>query len=141
MNANLGQDPKRIKGTLALLRHFRAFLKSDSARMVDPTTGWHRVELDKREARQRLTWLVDVAIGRKAGADPTACDCAGCKEHVEIIRDSDTLRCWSERRQLGQFVNRNPRTEHGFSSTVVRSGLPNIDRAIAQAVRDRSEEW
>ena len=64
--AYMGQDRARVVATLDTLRYFRAFLASDCRVMRDPYSGWMGTELDKREARQKLTWLVNVAINRKA---------------------------------------------------------------------------
>lgn len=66
--AYLGQRPDAIAATAALLRHFRAFLASDYREMRDPTKErWLDERLDHAAARRRLTWLVNVAINRKAG--------------------------------------------------------------------------
>ena len=53
--------------TLALLQHFRNFLKSDCAEMRDPYDSWQERMLNKEQARRKLHWLIDVAINRKAG--------------------------------------------------------------------------
>ena len=63
--------PEQIRGTVALLRHFRAFLASPYQRMRDPydraTWGNLAETLDHPAAQARLTWLTRVAILRRAG--------------------------------------------------------------------------
>ena len=72
--AYLGQEHAKIVATLKTLQHFRAFLASDSKRMIDPYSGWTRDELDKEQAQRKLSWLVNVAINRKAGIADTERD-------------------------------------------------------------------
>jgi hypothetical protein len=67
----LGQEHERIVATLRTIQHFRAFLASDSSIMHDPYSGWMRDELDKLAAQRKLSWLVNVAINRKAGIPDT----------------------------------------------------------------------
>jgi hypothetical protein len=50
-----------------MLDHFRRFLRSDKERMVDPYSGWTRDALTKAQARAKLSWLIHVAINRRAG--------------------------------------------------------------------------
>jgi hypothetical protein len=71
MGAYSGQRHDAIAATLALLRHFRAFLASDCREMRDPyeVAEWRdgASRLDKPAAQRKLSWLVHVAINRKAG--------------------------------------------------------------------------
>jgi len=66
----LGQPPDRIRATLRLLQHFRAFLASTCTEMRDPYDHqWREAaqRLTKGQAQRKLTWLVHIAINRKAG--------------------------------------------------------------------------
>lgn len=65
--ANADVTKEQVKGTLAMLRYYRAFLASESGRCRDLQSGWHRDSLDRAQARERLGSLVNVAINRKAG--------------------------------------------------------------------------
>jgi hypothetical protein len=86
--AYIGQDRKAIRATLGTLQHFRDFLRSDCRRMIDPYSGWQRNEMDKAQAQQKLTWLVNVAINRKAGIADRVTDW----ELVRFARDVNTPR-------------------------------------------------
>lgn len=57
-----------IVATLNLLRWYRAFIASDKERAHDPMGHpYDRNIITKAEARHTLTWLINVAINRKAG--------------------------------------------------------------------------
>ena len=62
---------EQITGTLTLLRHLRAFLKSDATHMpnVQDPPYFERI-WDKAEAQQHLWFLIDSAINRKARLEP-----------------------------------------------------------------------
>lgn len=75
---------KEIVATLALLKHFRAFLASECRVMHDPYSGWMKNELDKPQARKKLQWLINVAINRKAGIPDHAID-------WEVVRLADAV--------------------------------------------------
>jgi len=66
-----GLSHDAIAATANILRHFRAFLASSYREMRDPyeITAWGAGarHLDKPTAQRRLTWLIRVAILRKAG--------------------------------------------------------------------------
>lgn len=57
--------PEALRATIALLRHYRAFLASPCHEMRDPRQ-WG-VYLTKAQARHRLTSLIHVAVNRRAG--------------------------------------------------------------------------
>lgn len=62
----LNQEARRIRATVALLKHIKAFLASSATRMKDPYSGFG-VYLDREQAAHKLRWLIHVAINRKAG--------------------------------------------------------------------------
>ncbi len=55
-----------IVGTLIRLRNMRRFVRSSFEWMVDPWSDW-RDTLTRDEAQRKLTWLLHVAINRRAG--------------------------------------------------------------------------
>jgi len=65
--AYIDQPHAKIVATVATLKHFRAFLASNCDWMIDPYSSWTRDEINKAQAQTKLTWLVNVAINRKAG--------------------------------------------------------------------------
>jgi hypothetical protein len=65
-DAYLGHPHAKIVGTLTLLRHFQAFLRSTCREMHDPIGGWGH-SLTQPQARHKLTFLINMAINRKAG--------------------------------------------------------------------------
>jgi hypothetical protein len=67
MGVYLNQSKKAISSTLITLKYFKAFLQSNCERMIDPYSDWQRRELTKEQAKNKLQWLVNVAINRKAG--------------------------------------------------------------------------
>lgn len=58
---------RQIKGTLALLRHYRKFLRSEYEWCPDPEGRWACGNINKAEGQRRLWFLVNTAINRKAG--------------------------------------------------------------------------
>jgi len=52
--------PESIRATTAILRHFRAFIRSDCTRMIDPYSGWHRIELNREQAQRKQpgSWML-----------------------------------------------------------------------------------
>ena len=81
--AYLGQNPKAIAASRALLAHFRAFLASDCLEMRDPTQPhWLDIRLNKAAAQRKLTWLVNMAVNRKAGVP----DVRGRKQDPDYLR-------------------------------------------------------
>lgn len=92
--------PESIRATTAILRHFRAFIRSDCSRMIDPYSGWHRIEINKKQAQRKLTWLVDVAINRRAGIPDFT-------PSTELLRDSHRLDdIINKRTRVYQFETR-----------------------------------
>jgi hypothetical protein len=67
MGVYLNQSKKAISSTLITLKYFKAFLRSNCERMIDPYSDWQRRELTKEQAKNKLQWLINVAINRKAG--------------------------------------------------------------------------
>lgn len=63
----LNQEKKKITATIKVLKYFKDFLKSDCERMIDPYSDWQRKELTKEQTKQKLAWLINMAINRKAG--------------------------------------------------------------------------
>lgn len=86
--AYIGKPHAAIAATLATIKHFRAFLSSNCRIMHDPYSGWMKNELTKEQAQKKLTWLINVAINRKAGIPDHV-------EHWEVkrfARDVNTPR-------------------------------------------------
>lgn len=73
----------QIKGTVKLLRYYRAFIRSDKEQAKDPEGMWGYGVMDKDQARRRLKFLINVAINRKAGIP----DVVGRKQTPEYQRD------------------------------------------------------
>jgi hypothetical protein len=67
---------QQVAGTLAMLRYYRKFVRSEYRECVDLQwfSDFHVAKyfgrrLSRDEAQARLGWLVKVAINRKAGTD------------------------------------------------------------------------
>lgn len=128
------QSPESIRATVALLRHFRAFLRSDYAEMRDPfeieSWGAAADRLTKPQAQRRLTWLIQIAIQRKAGwiDDPHSREIIpGFNHRGKLPR----FRTGDAQRHLHQLAHRinQPRlivrpTELGEWGTYLRRNLP-----------------
>jgi hypothetical protein len=63
----LGQDPEKIRATLEFLRHYQTFIRSGCERMRDPLSAFGADTITQEETQRKLTWLIDLAINRKAG--------------------------------------------------------------------------
>jgi hypothetical protein len=108
MNTYATATHGQIHATLALLQHFRAFLASPCTAMRDPlqVDEWRdgSDRLTKAQARQRLTWLVHVAISRKGGyADDTH------SREISPLNHRGTFprkRTGDAQRHLGQLAGR-----------------------------------
>lgn len=120
----LAQPPGAIRATLALLRHFKAFLASDCRAMRDPThetwRGSHDgPELDKAQAAARLRWLIDVAVNRKAGVPDNPGNGNRARRRLSdmrtrAIRERGCFECgarlgWLSAETAARMVARNPR--------------------------------
>lgn len=57
---------QEITSTIGLLKHLRAFVRSDCELVKDPWDDFSGT-LTKEQTQRKLTWLVDVAINRRAG--------------------------------------------------------------------------
>lgn len=99
-------SPAQIKGTLKLLRYYRAFLNSDKLEAKDPEGMWGYGVMDKNHAKHRLKFLINMAINRKAGIP----DVVGRKQSSDYQRDlyydCQQIRHW---RRNGSFWNYRPR--------------------------------
>lgn len=75
----LNQDPKKVAGTIDMLRKYRA-----NKHVVNVVTG-ERVE-------RKMHWLIDVAINRKAGVPDTFPSEIHRGQADEILRAADRIR-------------------------------------------------
>jgi hypothetical protein len=78
---------ERVRGTLKMLQHYRAFVRSDSATYNvcrDLQSDWHDM-LGRDGAQKRLWFLVNTAINRKVGIPPRS-------DNVELWRDCQVVQ-------------------------------------------------
>lgn len=109
----LGQPKANIAATVATLRYFRAFLASDCVEMVDPYSNWMRNRLTKTTAARKLTWLVNMAINRKAGITDSETDWPT----MRLARDVNTPRILlRERAYMDVPAKYRARVAHRFSN-------------------------
>lgn len=108
--------PEALRMTIRLLQHFRAFLRSECREMRDPYT-WG-VYLTKPEARRRLTWLINVAVNRRAGIP----DCPSRKHTYDYQRylrlDANDLNT----PRLRIYFVRTPELAIRFAHRIVQRG-------------------
>lgn len=89
VGAYLSKEPNEIAGTTALVRHFRAFMRSSAPQMRDPYDEWQSRTLNKKEAQRKLAFLIDVAINRKAGVpDAFNSELEGRHQADEVLREA-----------------------------------------------------
>jgi len=114
-----------IVATLRLLRYFKAFIDSDCSLMPDPINDGFT--LTKQQARDRLTYMVHVAINRRGGmwnryaplnhsGKPYRKFDTDYQTH--LYRDSNRLRDIGNRIRVYQFESpeANARFKHLLSS-------------------------
>ena len=107
----LNQDPKRVAGTVDMLRKYRA-----NKDVINVVTG------DRLE--RKMHWLIDVAINRKAGVPDAFPSEMHRGQGDEILRAADRIRRDDPelpvrtahfeapmRRALRAVLNADPRTE------------------------------
>jgi hypothetical protein len=103
-----------LRATIALLRHYRAFLASPSYEMRDPRQ-WG-VYLTKGQARHRLTSLINVAVNRRAGIP----DCPSRKHDGDYQRhlrlDANELN----HPRLRIYFLRTPELRRRFARRLIR---------------------
>ena len=105
MGVYLTASPSQIRATKALLQHFRQFLASDCTHMHNPITGWKRETLDKQQARQKLSWLINIAINRKAGiTDAEPLHLLKGQHWQEIREQAKRIITGSENVRIGHFT-------------------------------------
>lgn len=80
-----------IKGTIKLLDYYRRFLKSECVKCHNPESR-HGNLLTKDQARQRLRFLVNVAINRKACIPDVACRKQESSYQMDLWRDCQEVR-------------------------------------------------
>ncbi len=109
----------QIKATTATLRYYRAFLRSDATACRDlEQSRYFDVRLSKDQARERLGWLVNVAIQRKAGIPDVACRKQETDYQAGLIRDWLRLRDIRRRVRVYQFESAEVRDR--FSHLLAR---------------------
>lgn len=113
-DAYLGQPHIRIVGTLKLLRHFQAFFRSGCYEMADPIGGWGHY-LTQPQARHKLTWLINMAINRKAGIPDEPSRKYGPDYQRGLLQDANQLN--SPRLRI-YFLN-TPELRRRFSHRLV----------------------
>ena len=103
-NVYLQFTKDQINATLALLRWFHAFLASNCDEARDPISGFG-FYLTKPEAKCKLSFLLHVAINRKAGIP----DYFGRKDdpdyQMRLRRDRNRLQDIANRIRVYQFEN------------------------------------
>jgi hypothetical protein len=123
-----------IVATLALLRHFRSFLGSSATAMLDPYEvgdwGNGANRLDKPAAQRKLTWLVNVAVNRKAGMPDVPLNHRGkparraLSEHqIHLRRDFYRLQDMAKRIRVYQFET------------------PEVQQRFGHRLADRREDY
>lgn len=90
MNAVADRIRREAPTALALLRWYRAFLASPSQFAHAPREMFPRL-IDKTEARERLEYLLDVAINRRAGWPDEPCRKASAEYQHALRRDQRAL--------------------------------------------------
>lgn len=82
----------QVKATLATLRYYRAFVRSDEqyAECRALERRWDS-RLTRQAAQERLGWLVNVAINRKAGIPDVACRKQASDHQAALYRDAGRL--------------------------------------------------
>lgn len=93
---------QEVRSTLALLRYYRAFLRSDKERCRNPEDAWGGT-LTKGQARSRLDFLVQTAINRKAGIPDRAGRKQAYEYEVRLRRDAQRLVDVHARIRVYQF--------------------------------------
>jgi hypothetical protein len=82
----------QVRGTLAILRYYREFLASDCEKGRDPEDRhWENV-ITKEYARQRLAFLIHVAINRKAGIPDITCRRQDAAYQHDLHKDCADIR-------------------------------------------------
>lgn len=100
---------KQVVATLALLKHFRAFLASKCDGMRDPLEPHFPRVRDKAWARRKLNELIDVAICRKGSIDMRADD----QRWIGWKRDQQALANIKNRIRVYQFESDECRSRFG----------------------------
>jgi hypothetical protein len=92
---------EQIRGTLTLLRWYRAFINGDYEKARIP--GEWGMYMNREEAKRRLMYMLEVAINRR-GRLPEK---RGCKDdydyQIRLRRDQDRLRQIHHRVIVRQF--------------------------------------
>jgi hypothetical protein len=95
-----------VQRTVALLKHFRAFLASDCQLMSDPLAGFDTrcsLHLTKERARRLLHYIIDVAINRKAGIPDFPHEKCHLDFQNRLRRDQQRLKDIHNRIRVYQF--------------------------------------
>jgi hypothetical protein len=102
---------EQVSGTVKLLRYYRRFLQSvEHDRCASPEE--RGIILTKEQARNRLHYLVEVAINRKAGIPDVTQD--ERDEFIKLWRDSRRIQEIKSRRiRHYQFETETARSRFG----------------------------
>ena len=111
-----------IRGTIATLRYYRSFLRSDPqyGECYDlEDSPRHRAfnhwdsRLDRQAAQRRLSMLINVAINRKAGIPDVACRKQESDYQTHLRRDQRRLQDIRRRIRHYQFETAEVRRRFG----------------------------
>jgi hypothetical protein len=98
----LNIQPDKIRNTVWLLRHIKAFIDSSYMEMQDPVRGFG-FALTKMEARKLLIWLINIAINRKAGIQDCPSRKHSARYQTSMLRDKNRLEDIANRIRVYQF--------------------------------------
>jgi hypothetical protein len=108
-NIYLKFDHKAIVATLGLLKYYKRFLASDCIEAQCPISGYG-FYITKPEAEQKLIWLIQMAINRKAGIP----DQFGKRDDIDYVgklrRDQIALQNIRRRIRVYQFETKEVRS-------------------------------
>jgi hypothetical protein len=108
---------EQVRGTIALLDYFRRFLRSACAECKCPEDRYRTGRrLDRHQARRRLTYLIDMAINRKAGIPDVPSRKHESDYQIRIFRDM---------RALHDRINRRVRV-YQFETAEVRKRFQHL---------------
>jgi hypothetical protein len=96
---------EQVRGTVRMLRYYRAFLASSCDECWDLQSNhdfaavkYFGYKPDREQARTRLGWLVNVAINRKAGIPDSGRRKRDPDYQIRLRRDCVYIRNWLNHR-------------------------------------------
>jgi hypothetical protein len=88
----------QVKGTIKLLRYYRAFINSDKEEARHPEGLWGYGTINKDQARHRLKFLINVAVNRKAGIPDEVGRKQSRNYQIDLWYDSNDIKRWRQAR-------------------------------------------